>query len=109
MNGYRPNPALQALFGVLCCTQRIFLQNSACSLNLVFVPFCELLVGERTPDLRTIKSNGFFNLFKWFLPDPNWYVEFDVPFDGIEGPSCLVTQIVHNKLAVALMFRPKNV
>ena len=28
------------------------------SLNLVFVPFCEFLVGERTPDLTTIKGNG---------------------------------------------------
>ena len=50
MSGYHPNSALHALFGVLSCTQRIFLQNSACSLNLVFVPFCELLVGGRTLD-----------------------------------------------------------
>ena len=27
-----------------------------------------------------------------FLPDPNWYVEFYIPFDGIEGPSCLESE-----------------
>uniref|UniRef100_A0A4W5N635 Uncharacterized protein n=1 Tax=Hucho hucho TaxID=62062 RepID=A0A4W5N635_9TELE len=26
-----------------------------------FVPFCEFLVGELTPDLTTIKGNGFYN------------------------------------------------
>ena len=31
---YRPNSALHALFGVLCCTQRIFLQNSACRFSI---------------------------------------------------------------------------
>ena len=30
------------------------------SLNLVFVPFYEFLVGERNPDLTTIKGNGLY-------------------------------------------------
>uniref|UniRef100_A0A8C7IRN9 methenyltetrahydrofolate cyclohydrolase n=1 Tax=Oncorhynchus kisutch TaxID=8019 RepID=A0A8C7IRN9_ONCKI len=30
------------------------------------------------------------------IPDHNWYVKFYVPVDGIEGPSCLVSQIVHS-------------
>jgi hypothetical protein len=30
------------------------------------------------------------------LPDPNWYVEFYAPFDCIEGPYCLVFQMVHS-------------
>ena len=58
---YCPNSALHALFGVLRCTRRLVLQNSSCSLNLVFVTFCEVLVGERTPDLTTIKGNGFYD------------------------------------------------
>ena len=33
------------------------------NINLVFVPLCELLVGEWTPDLTTIKSN---DLYLWF-------------------------------------------
>ena len=32
--------------------------------NLVFVPFCEFLVGERTPDLTTIKGNGFYKCIR---------------------------------------------
>uniref|UniRef100_A0A8C8EZW0 Uncharacterized protein n=1 Tax=Oncorhynchus tshawytscha TaxID=74940 RepID=A0A8C8EZW0_ONCTS len=40
------NSALHAIFGVLRCKRRMVLQNSACSLNLVFVPFCEFLVGD---------------------------------------------------------------
>jgi hypothetical protein len=48
LSGYQPNSALHALFGVVRCTLRIILQNSACSLNLVFVPFCKVLVGEWT-------------------------------------------------------------
>ena len=72
----------------------IFAEFCMLSLNLVFVPFCEFFVGERTPDLTTIKGNGFYNRVKYFKPNPNWYVEFYVPFDGIEGPSCLVSQIV---------------
>ena len=66
------------------------------SLNLVFVPFSEFFVCEQTPDPTTIKGNGFYKWLIYFYPDPNWYVEFDVPFDGIEGPSCLVSQIVHS-------------
>ena len=58
------------------------------------------LVAERTTDLTAMKGNGFYNWFKYFLPDPNWYVEFDVPFDGIEGSSCLVSQIIHSFVEV---------
>ena len=54
----------------------------------MFVPFCEFLVGERTPDLTTDSSI--------FLTDPNWDVKLYVPFDGVVGPSCLVSQIVHS-------------
>ena len=35
-------------------------------LNLVFVPFCDSLAGERTPDLTTMKGDGFYNRFKYF-------------------------------------------
>ena len=48
---YWPNSTLRALFGVLRCT----------CLKLVFDPFCEFLVGERTPALTTIKGNELFN------------------------------------------------
>ena len=46
---------------VFYIVHRIFQQNSACSLNLAFVPFCEIFVGERTPDFTTMKGNGFYN------------------------------------------------
>jgi hypothetical protein len=32
---------------------------------------------------------------------PNWDVKCYVPFDGVEGPSCLVSQIVHSFVEVA--------
>ena len=79
------------------------------SLNFVFFPFCEFLVGEQNPDLTTMK--GKVTDSHIFLPEPNWDVQFYVPFDGIEDPSCLVSQIVHSfvKVPVALMFRPRYV
>ena len=49
---------------IICCFTLYtldVLQNSTRSLNLVFVLFCEFLVGEWTADLRTIKGNGFYN------------------------------------------------
>jgi hypothetical protein len=75
----------------------------------VVVPFCEFLVGEQTPDLTTKK--GKVSDSHIFLPDPNWDVQFYVPSDGIEDPSCLVSQIVHSfvKVLVELMFRPRYV
>ena len=54
---------------------------------MVFAPFCEFFVGERTTDLTTIMSNGFYYRLKYFYPDPNWNVELYVLFDGIECPS----------------------
>ena len=33
------------------------------SLNLAFVPFCEFLVGEQTPELTTIKGDGALSVF----------------------------------------------
>ena len=64
------------------------------------VPFCEVLVGEMTPNLTTIKGMGSMTDSSIFLPDHNWYVSFFVPFDGIECPSCLVSQIVHSFVEV---------
>ena len=54
----------------------IFAEFCVQSLNLVFVPFCEVLVGERTP-------KGIY-----------------VYFDGIASPSFLVSQIVHSFVEV---------
>jgi hypothetical protein len=42
-------------------TEDILAEFCLQSLNLVFVPFCEFLVGERTPDLTTMKGKGFDN------------------------------------------------
>ena len=70
---YRPNFALCALFGVLRSTQIIFLENSACGLNVVFVQFSEFLVFERNADFTPMKGNGFCKWFNYFVPDPTWY------------------------------------
>jgi hypothetical protein len=70
------------------------------SLNFVFVPFCEFLVGERTPNLTTINGNGFYNWLEYFSTDPNGYVKFYIPFDAIEDPSCLVSQIIYSFVKV---------
>ena len=51
---------LHALFGVLRCTLRMLLQNSACR-DAIWCLSHFVLVGERTPDLTTIKGNGFYN------------------------------------------------
>ena len=56
------NSVLLGLLGVFRCTQRIFFAEFCMlSLNLVFVPFCEFLVDERTTNLTSIKGNGFYN------------------------------------------------
>ena len=62
ISGNHPNSALHALFVCFTLfTEDMFAEFCMQSLNLVFVPFCEVLVGERTPDLTTIKGNGFYN------------------------------------------------
>ena len=71
------------------------------SLNLVFLPFWMFLVGERTPDLTTIRlimgSIADSSIFSQILIG---MLKFDVPFDGIEGPSCLVSLIIHSIVEV---------
>ena len=52
ISGHGPNSALRALFGVLHCIPRIFLQNSAC--NLVFVLFLSQVLRVKCQMSRSV-------------------------------------------------------
>ena len=73
---------------------------------LVFVPFCESLVGK---ELTTIKGNGFYYWFKYFKPDPNCMSNFML---FLMKSKALLALFLRSftalwKLPVSLMFRPR--
>ena len=71
---YRPNSAC-IIWCFLLDAENGFAELCMQSLNLLFVPFCKILVCNLTPDLATIKGNGFYNGLQYFEPDLNWDVQ----------------------------------
>ena len=67
----------------------------------VFVPLGKFLVCRWAPDFTGIYRNGLYNGFNNFKTDFDWDVNFNISFDGVKSPSCLVSQVICNFLEVA--------
>ncbi len=73
------------------------------SLNRMFFPFGEILtwVCQWTPHLTAIECNGLNYWFYYFQPNSNRDFYRTLPFYGVEGPACFISQFIHSMIKVS--------